>query len=245
MEAVAAILAGGEGRRLRPYTDLIPKPMIPVGPEEKPVLEHIVEWIARHGVRDIVLLVGYKWRYIRNYFRDGAGLGARIRYSVDTPEYRGTGGALLQAYRRGLLRNPTLVWYGDILAALNPLDLLKTHEEKRSHATLAIATRYQVPVGVAEMGEDGRITGLREKPELSINATIGILAVDPSVLDEAEQKLGRNFDIMAGLIPYMIERGYRVYAYIYNGPWIDVGSMERYAKLDPDRLAEILNPENT
>ena len=235
-------MAGGEGRRLRPYTDIIPKPMIPVGPEEKPLLEHILAWLARHGVRRAVLLVGYRWRQIRNYFRDGSDWGLELAYSIDTPEYRGTGGALANAHRQGLLRgaDTVLVWYGDILAPLDVKALLRLHEETGADATLALADRYQVPVGVAEVDEEGNIKRLEEKPWLPIKVTIGVLALRTETIPQAERELGKSFDIMADMIPWMIRKGMRVKAYLHHGPWYDIGSMERYAKLSGDDLARLL-----
>jgi len=239
-DLVAAVLAGGEGRRFRPYTELIPKPMVPVGSEERPLLEYIVWWLARHGVRDLVFLVGYRWRQVAAYFRDGSQWGVRIRYSVDDERYSNTGGALLKAWKLGLLGSDVvLVWYGDILAPLDVGALLSTHRKSGARATLAVARGYRVPVGVARV-EDGRVVELVEKPMLPIYATIGILALDPSVLGEAGEALGSSFDVMGDLIPWMIGRGMRVQAYIHEGPWYDVGSMERYAKLDEAGLGEFL-----
>ncbi|MEB2836751.1 MAG: nucleotidyltransferase family protein [Desulfurococcales archaeon] len=232
---VAAILAGGEGRRFRPYTEIIPKPMMPVGPEEKPILEHIIQWLSRHGIRDIILLVGYRWRQIRNYFRDGGYWGVTIRYSVDTDEYRDTGGALVNAYRRGLIEgyDRVLVWYGDILASVNVSDLLSRHEEWGADATLVLASRYQVPVGVAALSPEGDIVELQEKPWLDLKVTIGVLVLESDVIPRSHRALGNSFDIMSHMIPWMIREGMKVRAYIYEGPWYDVGSMERYAKFDP------------
>ncbi len=240
-QPVAAILAGGEGTRFKPYTDIIPKPMIPVGPDEKPLLEYIVRWLARHGLKRIVFLVGYRWKQIHNYFGDGSGFGVEIKYSVDTPEYTNTGGALVNAYRQGLLNASTVVvWYGDIIAELNPVELVKRHEEEGADATLAVADRYQVPVGVAKLDVNGNIVELVEKPWLNIYVTIGVLALRPQVLGSAEESLGRSFDIMGDLIPWMIRRGFKVKAYIYRGPWYDVGSMERYQKLPVNEFKNFL-----
>ncbi|HID04825.1 MAG TPA: nucleotidyltransferase family protein, partial [Aigarchaeota archaeon] len=100
---VAAILAGGEGRRFRPYTDLIPKPMVPLGAEEKPLLEYIVNWLAGFGITKFVFLVGYRWRQVANYFGDGFRWGVKIDYSVDDDKYTNTGGALAKALMNGLL----------------------------------------------------------------------------------------------------------------------------------------------
>lgn len=238
---VAAVLAGGEGRRFRPYTDLIPKPMVPVGPEERPLLEYIVRWLVRHGIRDIVLLVGYRWRQIHNYFNDGGRWGARIRYSLDTSEYTGTGGALLNAYRRGLLGAETaLVWYGDIIAEVDVGRLIEEHHASGAAATLVLASRYQVPVGIARLDGEGRIVELREKPWLEVHATIGILTLNPRILPRAEEELGKSFDVMAHLIPWLIREGHKVKAYIHKGPWYDIGSLERYQKLPEEEFREFL-----
>jgi len=237
---VAAVLAGGVGSRFRPYTEIVPKPMIPLGPEEKPLLEYIICWLRKHGLRNIVLLVGYKWKQIRNYFSNGSRWSVQISYSIDSEEYRGTGGALLNAYHKGLLNtNPVLIWYGDILAPLNVEELLKQHFEKKADATLALADRYQVPVGVAKLKQD-TIVELEEKPWLPTHVTIAILTLNPHILPKAEKQLGKSFDIMANLIPWMIKEKYKVKAYIHKGPWYDIGSLERYRKINHENIKEFL-----
>ncbi len=242
METIAVIPAGGEGKRFKPYTDIIPKPMIPVGPEEKPLLEHIITWLAKHNIKKIVLLVGYRWKQIANYFRDGRTWGVEITYSIDTPQYSGTGGALLNAYKQNLLdRETILVWYGDIIALLDPQNLLEKHREWAADATIALADKYQVPVGIAEVDKENNIIELEEKPWLPVKATIGILALETKTLPEAEKELGTDFDIMADLIPWMIKTNKRVKAYIYKNPWYDIGSIERYTKLDENLFSEFLN----
>jgi len=239
LDITGVILAGGEGKRFRPYTEIVPKPMIPIGWPEKPVLEYIVEWMIKHGIRDIVLLVNYKWRYIANYFGDGTRYGARIKYCIDDEKYTNTGGALLKAYREGLLGDKVFIWYGDILAPVPIKDILQYHEETGADAVLVITDRYKVPVGIAKTDDDGNVVEMREKPELDIHATIGILSLKTYVLDEAETRLGTRFDIMGELIPYMIKRGMKVKAYIYRGPWYDVGSLERYKKIDVNEIPRL------
>jgi len=241
LSVVGVVLAGGEGRRFRPYTEIIPKPMVPVGPDEKPLLEHIVRWLAKYGVKDVVFLVGYRWKQVANYFRDGSRWGVRLSLSLDSDDYRGTGGALLNAYVKGLIDSDiALIWYGDILAPIDVGDLLRTHERLSADVTLVLASRYQVPVGIAEVSDEGDVVKLREKPWLPIKATIGILTINPSVLRGIDKYLGRGFDIMGDLIPKLIRDGRRVKAYIYDGLWYDVGSMEKYVKLDHNSLAEFL-----
>lgn len=238
----AAILAGGEGKRFKPFTDMIPKPMIPVGVDERPLLEYIVSWLARKGVRDIVLLVGYRWRQVYNYFNRGERWGVRILYSRDDETYGDTGGALLKAYVEGKLRGTALVWYGDILAPIRVEELLDQHFSTGADATLVVAEKYRVPVGVARISGEGDVEELREKPELPLKVTVGVLVINTAVLEEAGEELGTRFDLMAHLVPWMIGRGARVKAYIHRGPWYDVGSLERYAKLDHREISEFLTP---
>ena len=246
-DVVAVILAGGEGTRFRPYTEIIPKPMIPIGSEEKPILEHIICWLRRFGVKEFVLLVGYRWKQIRNYFGDGSRHGVRIVYSVDEAPYTGTGGALLKACKNGLINRETaVIWYGDIIAAVDVKKLIDFHRESGADATIVVADKYKVPVGIAKLDKDNNVVELTEKPWLNIYVTIGVLAIEKKALENVEKELGTSFDIMADLIPWMIRKGFRVKAFIYQGLWYDVGSLERYVKIDYDSIKEFLcEDENT
>jgi len=234
----ALILAGGVGSRFHPYTEIVPKPMIPIGEKEKPVLEVIVKWIKHFGIREFVFLVDYKWKYIYNYFENGSRFGVKIEYSFDEQDgYRGTGGAILKAYRKGLMGNRALIWYGDILAPLNVEELINFHDDRKADLTLVVTKKYKVPVGVAKLIEDNRVVEMVEKPVLDINATIGVSVVDSRVFSEpVEDVLGKSFDFMGDMVPWLIRRGYRVYGYIYTGDWYDVGSLERYKKISSEEL---------
>jgi mannose-1-phosphate guanylyltransferase len=240
LSLTAAVLAGGEGTRFRPYTDLIPKPMIPLGPDERPVADLVVNLLIKGGVTHVVFLVGYKWKYIRNYFGYGDRFGIKIDYSVDDETYRNTGGSLLKAYKHHLLdSDPIVVWYGDILAPIRASEVAEAHRKLNADALIVLASRYQVPVGVAEVDGEGNVTKLREKPWLDMKVSIGVLTLRPGLLEEFEGELGTSFDIMGDLVPAMIRAGKKVKAYIYDGPWVDVGSLERYKKIDEDLLRRV------
>ncbi|WFO75446.1 nucleotidyltransferase family protein [Desulfurococcaceae archaeon MEX13E-LK6-19] len=240
MRVKAAVLGGGLGKRLRPLTYYFQKVMIPIGKKQKPLLEYIIKLLKYHGIRDVVMLVGYKHEQIINYFEDGSRFGVNIEYVIDEPGYSGTGGALLNAYRKNVFEgyDSVLVYYGDILTNMDLSSLLKYHEERDADATLAVASKYQVPVGVVEVDEENRVMEIREKPWLPIKATIGILVLKTSTLKVLEEirSTREKIDIMGDFIPELIKRGAKVYAYLYDGEWFDVGTTERYEKLDNEKI---------
>ena len=241
----AAILCGGEGTRLRPLSFYFQKTMIPVGSRQKPVLEYIVRLLAYHGFKDIVMLVGYKYHQIVNYFDDGRRFGVNIAYSFDDPKLKGTGGALYIAYRRGMFRecNNILIYYGDILSNVNLRELYEHHVKMDSDITLVISSGYQIPVGIVELDENCRVRKVVEKPRLDLKVSIGVMVIKTNVLKLIEplvkEKLDKgnpNLDIMRDIIPYVLEHGGVVNAYEYKGEWYDIGSTERYEKLDHGRI---------
>ena len=229
------VLCGGRGSRLRPLSHYIPKSMIPIGLKEKPLLEYILRLMAYHGIRDVILLIGHKGAQIENYFRNGDFLGVRLTYLYDDPALPGTGGAVLNAIRQGLIseRATYLIYYGDILSDIDLSEMLELHSSSGVAATLAVSTSYRLPVSVAELNGE-RIVGFEEKPALKVPVGIGILAIEGSSLKRLEEiyKSGEELDLMKHLLPYLIRLGLPVKAYITKAFWYDIGSLERYEKLD-------------
>ncbi|AFL67113.1 Nucleotidyl transferase [Desulfurococcus amylolyticus DSM 16532] len=176
---LAVILAGGYGKRLRPYTDDVPKPMIPVG--DKPILEWQIEWLKKYGFREIVLLVGYRKEKIIEYIGSGSRLGVRVTYVVED-EPLGTGGAIKNAEHVLSRNNMFLVINGDIITNLNPLKLVEKLEDSRYLGVIA-SIPLPSPYGVLEIEDEDRVKGFVEKPQLSdywINA--GVYALNPEAL---------------------------------------------------------------
>ena len=233
--ARGVVLAGGEGKRLRPLSYYFQKCMIPIGNKQKPLLEYVIRLLGYHDVNDILLLAGYKHEQIVNYFNGGERFGVNITCVLDDPELKGTGGSLLNMYRRGLigLHETLLVYYGDIISDINLSEMMERHRQRRAMATLALSRGYQVRVGVAEVN-GGDVTGWTEKPTLELKVGTGILILDASALQELERLSERytTLDIMSHLIPHLIEKGEVINAYVTNAFWYDVGSTERYEKLD-------------
>jgi len=237
------VLAGGEGKRLRPLSYYFQKCMIPIGSTQKPLLEYIIHLLRRHGVVDIALLVGYKHEQIVNYFNGGERFGVTMTYVPDDPALKGTGGSLLHAYRRGLFapQDTLLVYYGDIISAINITELVQRHRQRGAVATIALSNGYQVRVGVAEVTE-GDVTGWTEKPTLNLNVGTGIMVLEASTLRELEplHQQYENLDLMSHLIPRLIETEQIVHAYVTNAFWLDVGSTERYEKVDTELVDSFL-----
>ena len=239
MDAYGVVLCGGRGSRLRPLSYYIPKPMMPIGRREKPLLEYILRLMAFHGLKDVLLLVGYKGNQIRNYFRDGSFLDLKLSYAHDNKDFPGTGGAILNAFRLGLLpENSTiLVYYGDILSDINLKEMLKAHRSSGAATTIAVSMAYRLPVSIAKLNGD-RVIEFEEKPALRLPVGIGILAIESETLQHMANlhKKGHDLDLMRDFIPYLIKRGMFVKAYVTDAFWYDVGSLEKYEKLDHDDI---------
>lgn len=229
------VLAGGEGKRLRPLTYYFQKCMIPIGSTQKPLLEYIVRLLTHHGVRHVTFLVGYKHEQIVNYFGDGDRFGAICDYVRDDAELEGSGWSLVNAYTQGAVGDDEtlLIYYGDILSNMDLGEMLAQHREEKVAATLATSHGYQVPVGVAEV-EGKRVKGWVEKPVLPIFAGMGVLALESRILRTLSSPLGdkRDFDIMADIVPGLLRAGEPVGCYSTSAFWYDVGSVERYEKID-------------
>jgi mannose-1-phosphate guanylyltransferase len=186
---------------------------------------------------DIVLMVNYKANQIINYFENGSRFKVKLIFIHDNPQFQGTGGALLNAFFSGIIsENETiLIYYGDIISNINLSELLDRHLETDSAATVALSTDFPLRVGVAEVMKDGRISRFVEKPRLDKPVSIGILALKSKVALTHLKKLiekKNNVDIMGDLLPHLIVIGERVQAYMTKASWYDLGTIERYEKLD-------------
>jgi len=180
---LAAILAGGFGKRLRPYTEEVPKPLVPVA--GRPILEWQIEWLKKYGIEEIVLLVGYRKEKIIEHIGSGGRLGVRVTYVVED-EPLGTGGAFKNAEHILSNNEVFLALNGDIITNLNPMKLVET--VKRGYAAAIAAIPLPSPYGILEI-EGGVIKRFHEKPRLQdywINA--GVYAMTPRVFDYLPEK---------------------------------------------------------
>ncbi|MHA1912190.1 MAG: nucleotidyltransferase family protein [Candidatus Kariarchaeaceae archaeon] len=232
----AVIFCGGQGTRMRPLTDYIQKTMIPIGEFEKPLLEYIVRLLTYNGFNDFVFLTGYKRNQIENYFGNGSRFNCSIAYVDDDPNLKGTGGAILNAQEQIIKDNADgsfLVYYGDIISDFNLKKMYDNHLKKGKMATVILSPEFQIPVGVAEMEEDGTVTSFVEKPILKILANTGIAILKSEffqILDREKTKGQKMIDLNGELIPELAKKG-EVNGFVTASWWYDVGSLDKVAKL--------------
>ena len=182
----ALILAGGVGERLRPLTDTLPKPMVPVC--GKPILQHQVEWLNAAGVDDVVFLAGYRWEAIQDHFGDGRDFGIRITYSVEESPL-GRGGAI----RKGLSSIPAdarsvVVLNGDTITTQGLGALVDKHHNSVTLNPAHLATLMLVPMvspyGLVDVTPTDDIVGFREKAELPFWINAGIYVFEREIASE-------------------------------------------------------------
>ncbi|MGA2304415.1 MAG: sugar phosphate nucleotidyltransferase [Acidimicrobiales bacterium] len=230
----AVIMAGGEGTRLRPQTSNLPKPMLPlVG---RPMMEHIISLLRRHGITDIVVTVAFLPNAIRSYFGDGSELGVRMVYATEeTP--LGTAGSVRNA--RDELTERFLVISGDVLTDINLTSLIEFHEKNNALATLALcAVENPLEFGIVITREDGSIERFLEKPGwgqvFSDTINTGIYVLEPEIFDVIPE--GRAVDFSSEVFPTVLEAGAPLFGYVADRYWEDVGTTAAYLKAHEDIL---------
>ena len=217
----AVIMAGGEGTRLRPLTCNRPKPMVPVA--NKPMMEHIVELLKKHGISDIAVTLLYMPEAIKEYFGDGKEFGVNMKYYVETVPL-GTAGSVKNAEE--FLNDTFIVISGDALTDANLENALKFHFNKGSIATLLVK-KVDVPLeyGIVVTNDEGRITRFLEKPSwgevFSDTVNTGIYILSPVVLSYFNKN--EMFDFSKDLFPILLRKDLPMYGYIIEDYWCDIG----------------------
>ncbi len=218
----AVVLAGGRGTRLRPYTSILPKPLMPVG--DIPILEVIVRQLRHHGFREIILAVGYLSSLIEAYFGNGEKWGVDIRYSHE-PKALGTVGPLKLIDN---LRPPFILMNGDVLTTLDYSKLFSFHLEENPFITVAAHEKsIQINLGVINKDDSNYISGYTEKPKLDYLASMGVYVFGEQAMDFIEKDEYMDFP---DLIQLLVRRQHPVKVYPFNGRWIDIGIREEHEK---------------
>ena len=235
----ALVLVGGEGTRLRPLTRTAPKPIVPL--VDRPFIRYMIDWLARHGVDEVVLSIGFLAHGIREGLGDEIPGGPKLVY-VEEPDRRGTAGAI--KFAEDHLGDRFLALNGDVLTDLDLTALMRRHEEAGARATLALypvddPTAY----GLVRRKEDGEITEFLEKPDPAEIDTdeisAGAYVLERSVLDMIPPD--REFSIEREVFPRLVGDG--LYSQRLEGYWMDIGTPERYLQASWDILERRVETE--
>lgn len=239
----AVVLAGGQGARLRPYTAVLPKPLLPIG--DRPVLSIVIDQLCAHGFTHVTIATGYMGDLIEAVLNRRTTNGMLIEYAREATPL-GTVGPL--AMIEALQEEPFLVMNGDVLTDLDYTQLYADHVGSDAVATIATTTRQiQVSLGVLECfdeTEHDRVTGYVEKPQMAYGASMGVYCFSPLVLDHIEP--GAYLDLPE-LVLRLIERGETVRSWRSDAYWVDLGRREDYERAiaDFDTMRSRLVPATT
>lgn len=237
----ALLLVGGKGTRLKPLTDNLPKPMVPI--MGKPLLARTLEVLKSHGIDEIVFSTCYRSEAIESYFGDGSALGLKIHYvREDLP--LGTGGAIKNSEK--YFDDSFFVLNADILSNINLSGMMRYHRRKKADVTIAV-TRVNNPsaYGVIEYDADGYAVSFREKPQEIVSHFInaGVYIFEPCVLRRISS--GRAVSVEREVFPRLLGKGRKIAVYKGCNYWLDIGTPEKYIRAHHDgftgklRLPEI------
>lgn len=225
LQLQAVIMAGGFGMRLRPLTEDLPKPMLPVG--DKPLMELVIEQLRQVGIRRVNVTTHYKPGKISDYFGDGSSFGVELNY-VNEDKPLGTGGSL------GLIDKPTepmLVINGDILTQVDFRAMLAYHQEHQAIMTIAVRQYdIKVPYGVIEC-EGSRVCSLKEKPQMHFLVNAGVYLLEPKVYEFIPN--GEHFN-MTDLIQRLLDSNHTVASFPIIEYWLDIGQLADYEHAQHD-----------
>jgi len=233
----AIILVGGKGARLKPFTEALPKVMLPIG--TKPFLEIQIRHLKQYGFDEVILAISYLKGNIIHYFGDGKGLGIKISYSEEkTP--LGTAGAIKKAGHD--LKETFVVLVGDGLADIDFHALVAFHKKARAVGTMVVYDQaLKMPYGLVnlDVDNDNTILGLEEKPNVRFTVNTGITVLEPGSLKYMEED---EFVRLPDLFLRLKAAGEKIVAYRHTGTWVDIGqNIQRYLELNQ----QIMNREIT
>lgn len=227
---IAVIQAGGKGTRLRPYTLALPKPLMPVG--DLPIIEVLLKWLRRGGIRRTYITLGYLGGLIRSLCGDGCQWDLDIQYSQEN-EPLGTIGPLSQI--KDCLNETFISVNGDIISDMNLRYFLNYHRSHKGFITVAVTQReVNVDMGVLE-GDNGIMVGFKEKPSMKFTVSMGIYCMEPKILDLIPENVPFGFD---DLMHEMMDLRLPVHMYKHDGLWLDIGRKEDFEQAQNNFLKE-------
>ncbi|MBF0518538.1 MAG: NTP transferase domain-containing protein [Nitrospirae bacterium] len=216
----AVILAGGQGKRLKPYTVVLPKPLVPI--DQYPILEIVIRQLVKHGFTHITMAVNHMAEIIKAFFGDGSRWKVKIDYSMEDKPLSTMGPLKLI----GNLPENFLVMNGDILTTLNYAEFYDFHCNQNSVFTIAATQRvHEMEYGVLEVDEFSRLSGFNEKPSVKYNVSMGIYMANRSILEHIPLNTPYGFDnLMYDFLKYKKT----VNILPFDGLWFDIGRPDDY-----------------
>ena len=228
----AVILAGGLGTRLTPYTLFLPKPMLPLA--DKPLLQHLIEWLKRNDVTELTICVSYLRKAIEGYFENGKELGVSINYARSNKPL-GTAGQLKSA--ESFLKGKCVCLYGDSIVDFKLKDSIKFHEKKKALATMVLMEyKTNLRYGFIDLDGEGRVRTWREKPEVKGMINVGCYVMERRFLKYIPKDKMYGMDIA---FRDAIGAGEKIYGYPAKGTFIDIGDKRSYASAYQKYLSEL------
>jgi len=227
LPANAVLMAGGEGKRLRPLTETTPKPLLKVG--DKPIIEHNIDRLIGVGIKKFSLSINYLGEQLEDYFKDGSSKGVDIEY-IRENKPMGTIGSIILAEE--FEYDDIIVMNSDLLTNIDFADFYKSYKE--SGADMAVATtsyHVDVPYAVLEVNDFNAVRSLREKPRYTYYSNAGIYIINKRLLEMIPK--GEYFDI-TDLMDKIIEMDNKIMAYPINGYWLDIGKHDDFEKAQQD-----------
>jgi mannose-1-phosphate guanylyltransferase len=220
----AIILAGGLGTRLRPYTFMVPKPMLPLG--DKPILEHIVCWLSSNSIKDIIIATGYLAHIIESYFGNGTTLGLDVSIKYVRSAKPLSQGGQLKTVEKMIEKESFIVTYGDVITDLDLKPVIEFHREKGGLATL-VARRLITTsrFGVLHLDSGSRLKEWEEKPKTEALVNAGIYVFEPRIFDYIPENQVISMD---KVFKEAMGNKERIYVYISNANFIDIGDTNSY-----------------
>ena len=224
VDAPVVIMAGGKGMRLQPYTNILPKPLIPIG--ERTITEHIIERFEKAGCKKFKMIVNYKKHFIKAYFRDNE--EKKDIDFVDEEEFLGTAGGL--RLLEGMFEDSFFVTNCDILIDGDYADIYEYHKKSGNIATVVCAVKnMKLPYGVIKTSQGGRIDEIKEKPDISSVVNTGLYVLEPEFIDRIPVGIEAQ---MTDVLQKCIDDGDRVGMYpVSEESWMDMGQMDELEKM--------------
>ena len=218
------IMAGGKGTRLKPYTDILPKPLIPVG--EKTITEHIMDRFSKYGCDDVTMIVNYKKDFIKAYFKDNE-INRKITF-IEEQEFLGTGGGLKLLENR--VNGTFFMSNCDILIDADYAEILEKHQMAGNIITMVCARkRFEIPYGTIQIDEEGTVIALQEKPGFEYDINTGFYLIEPAFLAQIPDK---TFIHITDVIEKCIKEGEKVGTFlIEEDAFMDMGQMDELEKM--------------